>query len=211
MSSVKDRLREATGAKDGDEKPPQRHRELRIILTGTVGVALAAVGTACGVVQPASSAAEPRQQVIMSLLGAAPPLDRGVRIFLCTAADGRHACAATAATESEKESVRQLLTARPDVKTVTFESRGQAYERLRQASADNPGQPPAEENLPESFHVRLADGADTSALARAVSGLPGVLLSVDQSCLIEAAGSSTSGRRALTEASALCSFPGKGR
>ncbi|XVQ90430.1 permease-like cell division protein FtsX [Microbispora siamensis] len=80
--------------------------------------------------------------------------------------------------------IRRSLRARPDVQTIVFEDQRTAFENFRR-SEKNPRllKVTTVEDMPESFRLKLAPGADHLAVARAASDLPGVSNVVDDGCL----------------------------
>ncbi|WP_283136717.1 permease-like cell division protein FtsX [Rhizohabitans arisaemae] len=222
---MEDRLREAMGARADsvpDSDPPlpapKRRHAVRMGPIGTAAVILTVTASIFGAVRLAAPAAEPQQQATplsMSLLGDEIPREGGVKVYLCSWTTDMNDCARKGATKAEKEAIRRMLARYPGVEKVTFRSREQAYkEFLRGNTGSKLAQVVRPQDLPETFHARLKAGADTAALAKAVSDLPGVLFSYDQSCAIKIAtqqGEANPPKPSSGPSRGLCSYPGKGR
>src|SRR5690606_33061328 len=78
-------------------------------------------------------------------------------------------------TEAQKAAIRAKLEAAPGAGEVTYVSHEEAYRRVKKLYSDNPDvQDVRPDDLPESFHVRLADRNDATRLLKEVRGLDGV-------------------------------------
>ncbi|WP_433249066.1 permease-like cell division protein FtsX [Streptosporangium sp. CA-135522] len=155
-----------------------------------VAVALAVAAIAFGVVRLTAPSPELQGESIVAMsVSAVEPSGRPrVSVFFCKHGDPWPSCAGEGITETERENLRRALQARPEVESLTFEDRQQAWEDFqRQYKDDDPELARAivPEDLPESFRVRIKPDADPAAVARAASELPGVSTSVDQACALD--------------------------
>ncbi|MGW5263146.1 permease-like cell division protein FtsX [Microbispora sp. NPDC004025] len=204
MSTIEDRLRDAMAARartvpdDGLDHalpPPRRTRPRGLAIAAA---ALAVAGTIVGVTRLAEPSAGPGEAGV-----AAASSDRvDVSVFLCTNHSPFESCTGGAATAREKGNIRRALEARPDVRTIVFEDRRAAFENFRRQERN------AEllkavgvEDMPESFRIKVAPGADPLAVVRAAEDLPGVSTVIDERC----------GRDDPERASAQCVHRGRGR
>ncbi|GII77793.1 hypothetical protein Sru01_27750 [Sphaerisporangium rufum] len=191
MNDIEDRLRDAMTARartiDDDTRPlPPPHRTVRGHPLRVTAVALALAVTVLGVVRFAAVSAGGGQEkiVAMSLSGAASSDRPEVAVFLCKDDDAFPGCAGGAITAAERENLQRAMTTRPEVESVAFEDRKLAWESFRRrfpkyADEVRP------EDMPESFRLQLRPGANIPAVAQALSELPGVSNSVDQSCMAD--------------------------
>ena len=85
-------------------------------------------------------------------------------------------------TKPQIDHLRETLQDIPEVSTVTFESREQAYERFKEIFANQPALvenvPP--DAMPQSFRVKLADPEKFEVVAARLAGQPGIDKVVDQ-------------------------------
>lgn len=199
MNSIEDRLRDAMAARaetvGDDHRPLPAPRSRRASGKGpirTVAVALAVVATVFGVTRLVSLSSGPEESIVaMTMSGTAPSGTPEVSVFLCKDGDPFPGCEGREGrgiTETERDDLRRMLEARPEVEGVAFQDRRQAWEDFRRQNEDDhpelvrairPG------DMPESFRARIRAGADPSAVARAASGLPGVSNSVDRACILD--------------------------
>jgi cell division transport system permease protein len=79
-------------------------------------------------------------------------------------------------TQPERDAIRQQLQQLPDVQTVYYESKAQAYQRFKVQFKDVPAlvKNTSPDALPESFRVKLKDPRKYSIVASAVQNMPGV-------------------------------------
>jgi cell division transport system permease protein len=111
-----------------------------------------------------------------------------VSIFLCTPTTSEvAACAAGAATESQREQLRSDLDGlQPLVQDYWYESNDAAYERFREQFRSSPVlESIPQEAIPESFRVRLSDPTKYDVVASAFQGAPGVESVEDQRELVD--------------------------
>lgn len=109
-----------------------------------------------------------------------------VSVYLCNADDTALTCAAGAVTQDQRERVEADLKALPEVETVFYESKQQAYENFKRQFKDSAIVENTDpESLPESFRVKLRDPEQFEVVAQAVSGRPGVQSVTDQRRLLD--------------------------
>ena len=104
-----------------------------------------------------------------------------VTVFLCTAdIKGDNCDPGQDVTDAQKVTIRQALQTNPEVATVAFESKHQAYLEFQKAYEGNPLQGSLTENqMQESFRVKLKNPEQYEGVVSAVGGLPGVQLVQD--------------------------------
>ncbi|MEV4455497.1 permease-like cell division protein FtsX [Microbispora sp. NPDC049633] len=209
MSTIEDRLRDAMAARartvpdDGLDHalpPPRRTRPRGLAIAAA---ALAVAGPIVGVARLAQPSPDPREAglAVMSLSGAAAT-SVDVSVYLCDGHSPFVSCKGGAATDREKGNIRRALQARPDVRSIVFEDRRTAFENFRRMEKNSRLLEVARvEDMPESFRIKVAPGADPLAVVRAVKDLPGVSNVIHEGC----------GRDDLERASAQCVHRGRGR
>jgi hypothetical protein len=220
MNSIEERLRDAMAARaeivGDDDRPLPAPRPRRGSGGGLVRVAavtLTVAVTALGVAGLAASLLEPQENIVaMSLSGAVSAEGPQVAVFFCRAGDSFASCAGGEITTTERKDLQRALEAWPEVESVRFEDRQQAWENFRRQYEDNPEllKATTPTDMPESFRARIRAGADSSAVAQAASELPGASMSVDQACLIDN-GPPWGFVKRLLGRGEQCSFTGKGR
>lgn len=220
MNSIEGRLRDAMAARaqivGDDDRPlpaPRRRRSSGGSLVTVTVVVLTIAVTALGVVRLAAPSVEPQESVVaVSMSGTVPSGGPEVSIFLCKDGEFFTSCAGGGITESERMNLQRALVARPEVESVRFEDRQQAWENFRRQYENNPEllKATTSTDMRESFRARIRAGANFSAVAQAASELPGVAVSVDQACLIDNSPPWGIVKR-LLGLDEQCSFTGKGR
>lgn len=113
-----------------------------------------------------------------------------VSIFLCTADSEATQCAAGPADEAVQDEVRAGLESpelAPYVEEVFFENREEAFARFLDQFEDTPAITAnvTEEQMPESFRVKLVDPERYEVIAQYFTGVPGVEEVVDQQELLD--------------------------
>jgi cell division transport system permease protein len=110
-----------------------------------------------------------------------------VSIFLCQEGSDAPSCASGAATQAQKDQIREDLDSlQPLVQEVYFETREQAYERFREQFRNSPIiDNVTAADLPESFRVKLSDPTKYEVVASAFTGRPGVEQVSDQRALLD--------------------------
>ncbi|WP_371782110.1 permease-like cell division protein FtsX [Streptosporangium subroseum] len=192
MSIIEDRLRDAMAARaeavPDDDRPLPAPRARRARRTAPIAIAAAVLlvaGTAFGAVRLGEpSPGSPETVVAMSMGGSKPSDPPEVRVFPCKGADPWQNCEG-AATEAEKEEIRRMLEARPEVEAVVFRDQRTNWESFRSENKDNATllRVIAVEDMPESFTALIRPDADSLAVARAAGELPGVANAIDKDCL----------------------------
>jgi cell division transport system permease protein len=109
-----------------------------------------------------------------------------VSVFLCGPDSVTPSCSGGAVTEQQRDEIEDVLRALPQVDTVFYESKEEAYERFKEqfkdsAIADNV----TADALPESFRVKLTDPTKYDVVATAVEGKPGVEQVQDQRAILD--------------------------
>ncbi len=109
-----------------------------------------------------------------------------VSVFLCGPDSVTPSCSGGAVTEQQRDEIEDILRALPQVDTVFYESKEEAYERFKEqfkdsAIADNV----TADALPESFRVKLTDPTKYDVVATAVEGKPGVEQVQDQRAILD--------------------------
>lgn len=106
-----------------------------------------------------------------------------VSIFLCAENARSLECAAGAATPAQEDAIYHLLTQGPVseyVEQVYYESREEAYEKLRRIDTGGLYASLTPADLEASFRVKLVDPEQFAVIADAVQGMPGVSMVHDQ-------------------------------
>ncbi|WP_433515126.1 permease-like cell division protein FtsX [Nonomuraea sp. CA-143628] len=219
MNSIEERLRDAMSARAeivrDDQRPfpaPRPSRGSRKGVVRVAAVTMAVAVTIFGVVELTAPSLEPQESIVAMSQSSTVSEGPEVSAFLCTDGMSIASCAGVGITPAERKNLQLALEARPEVESVRFEDQQQAWDSFRQAYKDNPRLLKATTltDMPESFRARIRAGADSSAVAKAASELPGVSVSVDQTCAIDSASFWGIVKRFLGRAE-QCSFPGKGR
>jgi cell division protein FtsX len=214
MSAIEDRLRDAMAARartvrdDDLPLPAPRAGGGRFKIAAA---ALAITVTAFGLVRLAAPQEE--ESTLTVSLSAVESAGRPVvSVFLCMEDDVFASCKSGEATDAEREKLRRAMERRPDVESVSFEDRQQAWENFRRNMTDKPEllRTVVPSDLPEAFRVQVRPGADFSAVARAASEFPGVSNSVDGACIADRLSAWGSIKRWLGSKDE-CSFGGTGR
>jgi cell division transport system permease protein len=109
-----------------------------------------------------------------------------VSVFLCGPDSVTPTCSGGAVTEQQRDEIEDVLRALPQVDTVFYESKEEAYERFKEqfkdsAIADNV----TADALPESFRVKLTDPTKYEVVATAVQDKPGVEQVQDQRAILD--------------------------
>ncbi|MFC4015762.1 permease-like cell division protein FtsX [Nonomuraea purpurea] len=102
-----------------------------------------------------------------------------IAVFLC--APSVELCEKENATEQQKQAIRALLEDLPEVTEVRFVDRASAYKSFRADFAANKQmlQEVRAKEIPESFRVRVRQGADRERVRDAVLSRPGVQQVID--------------------------------
>lgn len=99
-----------------------------------------------------------------------------VTVYLCGESSASANCAGKDVTQQQREELRTDLAAMPQVQSVTYESKADAYERFREQFKDSPDllENVTADALPESFRVKLKDPDTFDVVATAFQDRPGV-------------------------------------
>jgi cell division transport system permease protein len=100
-----------------------------------------------------------------------------ISVFMCTKDSGGRGCSGAEVTPAQKERIRQVIEKSPDTAPdgVYHESKKQAYEQFRELYKDSPiVSTVSEDQMQESYRVKLKDPQRYQNLVSAVAGLPGV-------------------------------------
>lgn len=100
-----------------------------------------------------------------------------ISVFLCTKDSGGRGCSGTEVTTEQKNRIKQVIESNPDTapEGVFGESKKEAFEQFKKLYKDSPiVSTVTEDQMQESFRVKLKDPQRYQNLVSAVSGLPGV-------------------------------------
>jgi cell division transport system permease protein len=99
-----------------------------------------------------------------------------VSIYLCSRTSTNTNCNKADRTEAEKAGLERELKAMPQVSSVEYESKEDAYARFKDRFASTPGfvQSTKPGDIPDSLRVRLKNPQEYKVVANAVNGRPGV-------------------------------------
>jgi cell division transport system permease protein len=100
-----------------------------------------------------------------------------ISIFLCTKDSGGRGCSGTEVTTEQKNRIKQVIESNPDTapEGVFGESKKEAFEQFKKLYKDSPiVSTVTEDQMQESFRVKLKDPQRYQNLVSAVAGLPGV-------------------------------------
>lgn len=99
-----------------------------------------------------------------------------ISVFMCTKDTRGDNCEpGQDATQQQKATVEQTLKSNPEVASVYFETKQQAYEEFRKAFAGSPIQDSLTvDQMQESYRVKLKNPEEYQGVVSAVMGLPGV-------------------------------------
>lgn len=100
-----------------------------------------------------------------------------ISVFLCTKDSGGRGCTGAEVTQEQKNRIQQAITANPDTAPdgVFSESKKEAFDSFKKLYKDSPiVSTVTQDQMQESFRVKLRDPQRYQNLVSAVSGLPGV-------------------------------------
>lgn len=100
-----------------------------------------------------------------------------ISIFLCTKDSGGRGCTGTEVTTEQKNRIKQAIESNPDTapEGVFGESKKEAFEQFKKLYKDSPiVSTVTQDQMQESFRVKLRDPQRYQNLISAVAGLPGV-------------------------------------
>ena len=109
-----------------------------------------------------------------------------VSVFLCGTLSESPSCASGPVSQEQRDQIKLDIEALPVVDTVYYESQAQAFERFQErfegsAIAQNVSQ----DQLPESYRVKLKDPTQFAVMQSAIAGRPGVDSVQDQRSILE--------------------------
>ncbi|HUH54069.1 MAG TPA: permease-like cell division protein FtsX [Microbacteriaceae bacterium] len=112
-----------------------------------------------------------------------------VAIYLCTEADETATCSGQMTDDEQKAAIEQALqseTLAPYVEEFFFVDQEEAFEQFVTEFAEHPvAQITRQEQLPETYWVKLDETADPEIIIDTFSGVPGVLEVLDQRSLLD--------------------------
>ncbi len=100
-----------------------------------------------------------------------------ISVFLCTKDSGGRGCSGAEVTTEQKNRIQQVIEANPDTAPdgVFGESKKEAFDQFKKLYKDSPiVSTVTEDQMQESFRVKLKDPQRYQNLVSAVAGLPGV-------------------------------------
>ena len=100
-----------------------------------------------------------------------------ISVFLCTKDSGGRGCSGAEVTSQQKDRIREVIESSPDTAPdgVFVESKQEAYDNFKRLYKDSPiVSTVTEDQMQESYRVKLKDPQRYQNLVSAVAGLPGV-------------------------------------
>lgn len=99
-----------------------------------------------------------------------------ISVFLCTeVTQGANCTTGEGTTDPQREAVEEALQSNSEVESVEYESKAQAYAEFREAFKDSPIlDSVTEEDMQDSFRVKLKDPEQYQGVVSAVRGMKGV-------------------------------------
>src|SRR5690349_18064687 len=100
-----------------------------------------------------------------------------ISVFLCTKDSGGRGCSGAEVTQEQKNRIQQVIESNPDTAPdgVYTESKAQAFDSFKKLYKDSPiVSTVTQDQMQESFRIRLKDPQRYQNLVSAVAGLPGV-------------------------------------
>lgn len=109
-----------------------------------------------------------------------------VSVYLCGTLSESPSCSAGVVTADQRLAIQQDLTALPVVQNVYYESQAEAFKRFEERFKNSAiAQNVTQDQLPESFRVKLKDPTQYQVVVSAFSGRPGVDVVQDQRAILE--------------------------
>lgn len=104
-----------------------------------------------------------------------------VSVFLCVdSVSGAQCSGEKAATQAQKDEIRQALQTNPQVSHVYYESKHEAFQEYQRIYADSPVKDVlTEDTIQDSYRVKLVDPQQYQGVVTEAQGLPGVQSVVD--------------------------------
>jgi cell division protein FtsX len=102
--------------------------------------------------------------------------NNNVVVYLCQRTSSNPVCGGKDTTQAQTDALSKELAALPWVQRVDYESKQEAFERLKKRFEKQPGfvESPREGDIPDSFRVTVRDPGDRSKVGQAMIGRPGV-------------------------------------
>ena len=99
-----------------------------------------------------------------------------ITVFLCTKdSSGANCEAGQNATDAQRQAIEAALQANPEVQTVYYQSKAEAFEEFSEAYADSPILASmTADNMQDNFRIKLTNPEEYQGVRSAVAGMPGV-------------------------------------
>jgi len=109
-----------------------------------------------------------------------------VSVFLCGSLSESPSCSGGVVTSEQRLQIQQDLQSMPAVDSVFYESQSEAFNRFQERFKDSAiAANVTDDQLPESFRVKLKDPTQFAVIVSAFSGRPGVDVVQDQRSILE--------------------------
>lgn len=104
-----------------------------------------------------------------------------ISVFLCTSVtEGANCTPGENATDAERDAIRGVLEDNPEVATVAYESKAEAFAEFQKAFKDSPIlDSVTEETMQDSFRIKLQNPEEYQGVVSAVRGMKGVQMVQD--------------------------------
>jgi cell division transport system permease protein len=109
-----------------------------------------------------------------------------VSVFLCGTLSESPSCASGPVSQEQRDEIKVDIEALPVVDTVYYESQAEAFNRFQERFKDSAiAQNVTQDQLPESYRVKLKDPTQFAVMQSAFAGRPGVDSVQDQRSILE--------------------------
>jgi cell division transport system permease protein len=109
-----------------------------------------------------------------------------VSVFLCGTLSESPSCASGPVSQEQRDQIKLDIEALPVVDTVYYESQAEAFTRFQERFKDSAiAQNVTQDQLPESYRVKLKDPTQFAVMQSAFAGRPGVDSVQDQRSILE--------------------------
>ncbi len=109
-----------------------------------------------------------------------------VSVYLCGSLSESSSCSGGVVTDAQRLEIQRDLQDLPVVQTVYYESQSEAFQRFQERFKGSAiAQNVTQDQLPESFRVKLKDPTKFSVVESAFTGRPGVDIVQDQRTILE--------------------------
>jgi cell division transport system permease protein len=109
-----------------------------------------------------------------------------VSVFLCGTLSESPSCASGPVSQEQRDQIKLDIEALPVVDTVYYESQSEAFTRFQERFKDSAiAQNVTQDQLPESYRVKLKDPTQFAVMQSAFAGRPGVDSVQDQRSILE--------------------------